>query len=159
MSGKATASYVAFRLRREGFGRTKLLQALLSQGRIFHHGEGRSDILEVFSACSRHEDVAWSRGNAVWVSFFAFFMELSTARKGLSTGRSKQSPGLLALCVSVDSNKGPVDRSTQSRNLEFWKACACRQLWAGCRQCRPVGVRTSEYDTGVTYHARTLIKA
>ncbi|MQM03989.1 hypothetical protein Taro_036790 [Colocasia esculenta] len=56
------------------------------------------------------------------------------ARKELSTGRSRQSPGLLALCVPVDSNKGPIDRSTQSRNLEFWKARACRQLWAGCRQ-------------------------
>ncbi|MQL88591.1 hypothetical protein Taro_021159, partial [Colocasia esculenta] len=59
---------------------------------------------------------------------------LSTARKGLSTDGRRQSSDLLALWVSVDSNKRAVDRSIQSRNLEFWKTCACRQLWAGCRQ-------------------------
>ncbi|MQM11841.1 hypothetical protein Taro_044752 [Colocasia esculenta] len=58
MSGKATASYVTF-----------------SQGRRFRRGEGRSDIFEVYLACSRREDIAWSGGNAVWVSFFAFFTE------------------------------------------------------------------------------------
>ncbi|MQM10950.1 hypothetical protein Taro_043852 [Colocasia esculenta] len=38
------------------------------------------------------------------------------------------------LCVSVDSNQGPVDSYTQSQLSGFWIACACRQLWAGCRQ-------------------------
>ncbi|MQM23397.1 hypothetical protein Taro_056463 [Colocasia esculenta] len=58
----------------------------------------------------------------------------SKAGQYLSTDGYRQSLSLLALCVSVDSNNGSVDRSTQSRNLEFWKACACRQIWVGCRQ-------------------------
>ncbi|MQL84408.1 hypothetical protein Taro_016909 [Colocasia esculenta] len=33
-----------------------------------------------------------------------------------------------------DSNQGSVDSYTQSQLSGFWVACACRQLWAGCRQ-------------------------
>ncbi|MQL77913.1 hypothetical protein Taro_010336 [Colocasia esculenta] len=33
-----------------------------------------------------------------------------------------------------DSNQGPVDSYTQSQLSAFWIACACRQIWAGCRQ-------------------------
>ncbi|MQL76699.1 hypothetical protein Taro_009086, partial [Colocasia esculenta] len=50
-------------------------QALLGQGRRFCCGEGQSNVLKVFLACFHHEDAAWSGGNAVWVSFFAFFVE------------------------------------------------------------------------------------
>ncbi|MQL82091.1 hypothetical protein Taro_014556, partial [Colocasia esculenta] len=68
------------------------------------------------------------------VQKFELALHLSTAKKGLSTDESRQSSGCLALCVSVDRCKGSVDRSTQSRNLEFCQTCACRQIWTGCRQ-------------------------
>ncbi|MQM22363.1 hypothetical protein Taro_055414 [Colocasia esculenta] len=35
------------------------------------HGAGLAD------ACSRHEDTAWSGGNAVRISYFAFFVEVT----------------------------------------------------------------------------------
>ncbi|MQM19330.1 hypothetical protein Taro_052332 [Colocasia esculenta] len=55
------------------------------------------------------------------VQKFESALYLSTAKKGLSTDESRQSSGCPALCVSVDSSKGSVDRSTQSRNLKFWR--------------------------------------
>ncbi|MQL81086.1 hypothetical protein Taro_013536 [Colocasia esculenta] len=62
------------------------------------------------------------------VQKFESALYLSTAKKGLSTDESRQSSGCLALCVSIDSRKGSVDRSTQSRNLKFCQTCACRQI-------------------------------
>ncbi|MQM12774.1 hypothetical protein Taro_045696 [Colocasia esculenta] len=56
-------------------GQTELQQALLGQGRGFSVELGRFDVLGLFSAWSRREDVARSRGNAGWLSFFAMFVK------------------------------------------------------------------------------------
>ncbi|MQM00795.1 hypothetical protein Taro_033536 [Colocasia esculenta] len=68
--GKATASTIAFRSR--------------WMWEVLCGGSGRFRILRVFSVCSLREGVAWSRGNAVWVLLFAFFVEVRESRRLLT---------------------------------------------------------------------------
>ncbi|MQM12141.1 hypothetical protein Taro_045055, partial [Colocasia esculenta] len=63
-SVKATGSYVAS-AREGGFCRD----------------EGRSDVLEVFLACSRREDALWSGGNVEWISFFTYCAKVRESRR------------------------------------------------------------------------------
>ncbi|MQM13319.1 hypothetical protein Taro_046244 [Colocasia esculenta] len=59
---------------------------------------------------------------------------LSTGEKGLSTDGYRQNSGLLDCVYLSTATRGPVDSYTQSQLSGFWIACACRQLWACCRQ-------------------------
>ncbi|MQM00796.1 hypothetical protein Taro_033537 [Colocasia esculenta] len=95
--GKATASTVAFRSRRMRVPRSQLScifkQVWLNRafersartGEVLCGGSGRFRVLRVFSTCSRHEGIAWSGGNAMWVLLFAFFMEgfVGVIRRGV----------------------------------------------------------------------------
>ncbi|MQL78134.1 hypothetical protein Taro_010570 [Colocasia esculenta] len=60
-SGKATARTVAF----------KAFASFAWPGEVLRVVLWRFGILAEFLACSRREDVTWSGGNVVWVSFFA----------------------------------------------------------------------------------------
>ncbi|MQL92088.1 hypothetical protein Taro_024705 [Colocasia esculenta] len=76
---KATAAYVAFRLRRT-LAEQSFHKLCSTKGELLRGFFERFKVQEVGGACSRREDVMWSGGNAKGSSVFAFF-----AKAGCST--------------------------------------------------------------------------
>ncbi|MQL90734.1 hypothetical protein Taro_023323 [Colocasia esculenta] len=66
---KATVAYVTFRWR-----------PLLDQGELLQGSSGWFEVLEVRGACSRREDVVWSRENAEEFLVFVFFAKPDLSR-------------------------------------------------------------------------------
>ncbi|MQL73477.1 hypothetical protein Taro_005831 [Colocasia esculenta] len=141
-------------------------QVAISQGELLRGSFGRLEILKVRGACSRREDVVWSRGNVKGSPVFAFFTKSGMVVHGVASElgfapTKATTLGAVFLMRQPDASRSGLESDTlKGRDRMATKgsiATRLRQPYPSCRANALVTLtKRVAYEVGMFYVVNVL---